>query len=261
MVCMEFASKFSLKYVHNPSPLGSPANWNNAIRLATGKWIKLMHADDWLASASALQKMVDATKIYPDAGFIFSGYCRYQGQTKLTTHIPGSKETHILNQSPLNLIASNFIGHPSVTLLPNRKIEWYNENLKWMVDVEYYLRELKTLKPVAIPEILINIGVHPGQVTQQSSLQPQIEIPEHLYLLQKLGDVILNNIRVYDHYWRLFRNLGFNAIGDAEKYMNEYSIPEKLRKMWTCQSRFPNWLLRFGPASKLLMALSYAFNR
>ena len=32
-------------YVKNEQPLGSPANWNKAISLARGKYIKIMHHD------------------------------------------------------------------------------------------------------------------------------------------------------------------------------------------------------------------------
>lgn len=260
-VCRNFEGKFPLKYVHNPVALGSPANWNNAIRMATGKWIKLIHADDWLASPSALQKFADAALNNPGDCFFFSGYEKFEGNTRLESHTPGRKEEIVLQKSPLNLVANNFIGHPSVTLLPNRKQEGYNEKLKWMVDIEYYLRELKSLKPVAIPEVLMHIGVHPGQVTQQSIRKPRIEIPEHLYLLQILEPAILSNIRVYDHYWRLFRNLRFKKLKDAENFAGEYPIPDKLKKMWAFESHFPLWLLKYGPVSKGLMAISYTFNR
>jgi len=261
MVCLDYQNQFPLQYVHNHTPLGSPANWNNAIRLATGKWIKLIHADDWLATKNALQVFADAAAAHPDAGFFFSGYRKYEGNSLLTSHIPGKKEENVLAHSPLNLIAGNFIGHPSVTLILNRKTVWYDEKIKWMVDVEYYLRELKSLKAVAIPEALINIGVHPGQVTQQSIRQPQIEIPEHLYLIQKSGISMLKNIRVYDHYWRLFRNLGFRKIADVQNHSGGYPIPEKLIRMWKWQSVFPLWLLRIGPVSKMLMMINYVINR
>lgn len=261
LVCQRFAGEFPLRYVHNSTPLGSPANWNKAISLAEGTWIKLIHADDWLASDTSLQQFAETANNHPEGAFIFSGFNKYEGEEKLFTQIPGRREEQVLQLSPLNLIAHNFIGHPSVTLIPNRKLEWYDEQVKWVVDFEYYLRELKTLRPVAIPAALIHIGVHPGQVTQQSIRRPEIELPEHLYLIQKLGAAILKNIRVYDHYWRLFRNLGFRSLGDAEKFANGNAIPPELEKMWTVEACFPHWMLRMGPVSKVVMGGSYLFYR
>ena len=44
-----------LRYFKNEQPLGTPENWNEAIRNANGAWIKIMHNDDWFATDNALQ--------------------------------------------------------------------------------------------------------------------------------------------------------------------------------------------------------------
>ena len=36
-------------YFRNLITLGTPENWNESIRKASGTWIKLMHDDDWFA--------------------------------------------------------------------------------------------------------------------------------------------------------------------------------------------------------------------
>src|SRR4051794_28296452 len=43
-----------ISYYKNRSILGSPANWNEAISYAKGKYIKILHHDDWFASDTAL---------------------------------------------------------------------------------------------------------------------------------------------------------------------------------------------------------------
>jgi glycosyltransferase involved in cell wall biosynthesis len=260
-ICERFTGKLPLTYLHNDPPFGSPANWNNAIRHAKGEWIKLIHDDDWLNGDDALQQFADAARRNLTAGFIFSGYSKWEGKKCVGSKIPGKKEAHRLSHSSIDLIAENFIGHPSVTMIRNRNQEWYDERVKWVVDFEFYIRELKHSIPVAISKILVNIGVHDQQVTQLSIRKPEIEIPEHLYLLEKLGPGILNNVWVYDHYWRLFRNLKFKHINEVAAYAGNLEMPSTLISMWNLESRFPNWLLRIGPASKLLMYLSYTFNR
>ena len=74
LLCAAFREKFSLHYQRNTSPLGTPENWNEAIRLAKGKWIKLMHDDDWFASADSLQAFAEAVGKHPNGRFFFSAY-------------------------------------------------------------------------------------------------------------------------------------------------------------------------------------------
>ena len=67
-----FSDKFSIQYFKNETALGTPANWNFAIAKARGAWIKLIHYDDWFASAHSLEKLVNATKL--GHSFIFCAY-------------------------------------------------------------------------------------------------------------------------------------------------------------------------------------------
>src|SRR5258705_12616457 len=45
-----YSGKFSIHYYKNNPSLGTPANWNFAISLARGIWIKLMNHHDWFSS-------------------------------------------------------------------------------------------------------------------------------------------------------------------------------------------------------------------
>src|SRR5687767_8300464 len=39
----------TISYYRNVPACGTPENWNAGIRKARGKWIKLMHDDDWFS--------------------------------------------------------------------------------------------------------------------------------------------------------------------------------------------------------------------
>jgi hypothetical protein len=127
-----------------------------------------------------------------------------------------------------------------------------------VVDFEFYIRCLKTEKFYIIPETLINIGISSEQITKAVFRKPEVEIPENLYLLQKMGTGILKNIVVYDHYWRLFRNLGMRDMAQVEKYSGGYPLPLVIKKMLKFQFKIPLRILKIGALSKVLMMIKWA---
>ncbi len=59
--------------------------------------------------------------------------------------------------------------------------------LKWLVDIDFYIRFLKNMKPVLITENLVRVGVGEDQVTKMVFQKSHVEIPENFYLLNKIG--------------------------------------------------------------------------
>ena len=47
-----------LRYVHNEKPLGHIFNWNKALSLAEGEYIKIMFSDDWFTGRDSLEKLM-----------------------------------------------------------------------------------------------------------------------------------------------------------------------------------------------------------
>jgi glycosyltransferase involved in cell wall biosynthesis len=260
-LCRTYSARFPLQYKKNFPAKGSPANWNEAIRIAKGEWIKIMHDDDWFADEKSLGSFAEAAKSNPDKGFIFSGYSSFEKGKLKGTHIPGPFTEKRLRRSPLGLIAENYIGHPSTTLVRNDREDWYDEHIKWVVDLEYYIRCLGKTGFQIISKPLVHIGINEHQITSAAFGNRDVMIPEHIYLLDKMGEGILENIRIYDHYWRLFRNTGVRNIKEIEGYYAEKKVPDILVKMLKMQTKITLPILKVGVFSKLLMAISYYFNR
>ena len=49
-----------ITYLKNNQRLGSPENWNKCISFAKGRYIKIMHQDDWFYKSDSLLKFVKA---------------------------------------------------------------------------------------------------------------------------------------------------------------------------------------------------------
>lgn len=251
----------NIRYFQNSPALGTPANWNSAIRKASGEWIKLIHDDDWLADENSLKAFAERARQHKK--FIFSAYSNQIEGTHTAEQrkfFPQSWRNRIIRQ-PMTLLAYNVIGPPSVIMVHHSVKELYDENLKWRVDMEYYIRLLESLGEYDyIDKILVHVGVSESQVTQSCIYQPSVELPEGKRLLEKHGVWRLKNILVYDAWWRLLRNMGIRTPEQLTEFASG-EWPETILRMLKDLSRHPDSRLKNGYFSKAFMFVSYLRNR
>jgi glycosyltransferase involved in cell wall biosynthesis len=260
-LCKQFKNNFKLFYKKNIPALGTPANWNEAIKHANGEWIKLMHDDDWFANENCLELFAKATA--ENNKFIFSAYHNVFENSGSTEQklFPSHWRPRII-KNPVALLNTNVIGPPSVTLIHRSITEQYDTNMKWRVDIDFYIRLLKNEKTFSyINTPLINVGISDSQVTNSCINQPEVELPEGLLLLIKYGVEPLRNILVYDAWWRIIRNVGVRGRNDLERYTTYSEWPAVIVHMVNQQSKILPSVLKIGVFSKFFMFLSYLANQ
>ena len=258
--CELYNSEFVLYYYKNEVALGTPENWNEAIRRANGEWIKLMHDDDWFSGPESLNIFAEAARKKNNA-FIFSGYTNvYFPDEKMEEIRPSSYRMKQLKNDPVSLLSKNIIGPPSVTMYKNFSDTYYDKNIKWLVDIDFYVQKLSNDKFYYINSLLVNVGLGDEQVTAMCHTNPEVEIPENFYFLNKFGVRHLKNIMVYDAWWRLLRNLNIVNETHLQQYVSDKS-PDIIFIILKDVRRFSNRILRIGVVSKLIMALSYLKNK
>lgn len=247
-----------ISYYRNQKVLGTPENWNEAIRKANGAWIKLMHDDDWFVDENSLQTFYEASLDHTDCDFFFSAYNNVVDNKDIPETVRlNSMGQFMLKKSPLNLFRKQYVGNPSCTLIKRDIHLFYDNNFKWVVDFEYYIRALKKVKKFYyINKVLVNVGVNEDQVTKFTFRKPEVEIPENHLMIEKMGFDILRNIFVYDHYWRLYRNLEIRDESTIKKYYNS-SLHPLLKQMIHFQKKVPVNFLKNGFISKILMMGNY----
>jgi len=290
------AANIPLRYYKNTPALGTPANWNEAISKANGHWIKLMHDDDWLAHKTSLQSFTHAINQNPRSNFFFSAFVNVKldsaRSNQTDAHLsdfavpdafdlannqnssesnpavweretikPGSFRLKQLHRNPVTLLAKNIIGPPSAVLHRNERNQFYDVNMQWLVDIDFYIRILEGQHAVYIDEPLVNIGLNFLQVTRTSALVREIEIPEHFLVLQKTGVKHLRNILVYDAWWRLLRNLRIKELNEIRGAGYTGQVPVVILNILAFQKRFSYSLLKLGVFSKSLMVCSYGYNK
>ncbi len=254
----KYKGKFELRYFKNKPVLGTPENWNQAVRMAKGEWIKIMHDDDWFTNKYSLELFINTALSNTNCKIIFSAYTNiFFWNNRKQTVIASKLELLILKLFPLILFKKVIIGNPSCTFIHKSIDKEYDKNIKWAVDFDYYLRILEKNKFHFIKTPIINVGFHENQVTQFVTKNPNIMIPESHYMLQKFGSEILKNIFVYDYYWRLYRNYNISSVEQLNQYPYSSELPQVITKIINTQNKINKQIIKKGFYSKLLMILSY----
>ena len=259
-ILQKYQKFFKTKYKKNLTTLGTPENWNEGLRMADGKWIKIMHDDDWFASSQSLEKFVELINNNPKAAFLFSGSAFVRNDKIFGGMHISRWQLTLLKEGPSNLYFKNFIGPPSVILHLNSKDIWYDPNMKWLVDVDFYMRYLQKHSSFSYTtEPLINVGYSEDQVTEKVFHDKTIFVKENLMMMQKQPHDILRKIWNYDYTWRMMRN---HKIKDSQELQELYpagadNIPAFHTSILDFQKFIPHSVLKIGLFSKILMAFSF----
>lgn len=255
----KFKGKMEIHYYKNETALGTPENWNEAIRKARGTWIKLMHNDDWFAREDALEIFYKNVQSHPGEVSFFSAFQNIEEET-------GKKEVVKLSiadkkfffSNPYHLLKKVYVGNPSCTLFRRDLNIWYDRRYKYIVDFDYYIRVIQETKmPVYIDEILLNIGFHSGQVTGYTKYNPAVQLPENLTFLNEQKKDILKNIVVFDYYWRLLRNMKIDSVEKLKSFSGDIPLSRKILFIVRFQKNIPSSFLNTGIISKSLMSICY----
>ena len=159
---LEKAERF--RYIHNPKPLGHIFNWNKALELAGGEYIKIMFSDDWFTYPDSLEKMAAMLDWHPEASLAFCGTCQVS-EKKSYARAAGNDYLNRLKADYRNLFLGNEIGAPSASLY-RACGAFFDERSNWASDMFLYF-EILQKNPVFVftGEPLISIGVHEEQYT------------------------------------------------------------------------------------------------
>ena len=256
-----YITELSIVYIQNRPAKKSPANWNNAIAHAKGEFFVLLHQDDWLHDTDALKKYIQAFEANPKVGFVFCKNIAVteEGKIMVLQHIPSLLNR--LTKTPLHLVLAQVIGPPSNTMLriEVRDKVTYDEDLIWLVDVDYYVRVLQAgYEYVYLDEHLVSIGLHDDQTTVFCRNNGDIILKENILFAYKIGEAAFKDLKIYDYYWRLLRN---DKVRSLEMIKAAGVVDDKILPLFShmiqLQNKVPASLLKFGPASKALMFLNY----
>ena len=183
----DYTTTLSFQYVRNTPSLGSPQNWNHALSLAKGRWIKIMHHDDWFSEIDALEKMMCVADKNPQS-LIFAGIKgEFVKDKRSYVNLPTQYKIKELQNDPFSLIWANIVGPPSAILFPNISVQ-FDKALIWLVDIEFYLQLLlkHRLQLVYIEEVLFENCPDEHNITNLCFQNKSLELKEFTYIFNKV---------------------------------------------------------------------------
>ena len=150
-LCESWKNKLNIKYFRNIENIGSSsANINNAIKKASGEWIKILFQDDFLFNKSSLEKIIKFISNDDSMNWLVCA-CEhsFDGVNMSRTFFPTwNSYIHLGN---------NTISSPSVVSFKNANNKiLFDEKLIWLMDVDFYKKmHEKYGEPKILNEIIV----------------------------------------------------------------------------------------------------------
>jgi len=218
-------------YHKNIPSLGATRNWNASIEKATGEYIKIMHHDDYFADQNCLFEFVDVLKNNPNICFAFSSSkVDFVSSKKQSIYYPSKILLDKAIKNPKILFFSNLIGPPSSVIHRKSNFIKYDTNLKWMVDIDFYIQWFtfnNSVRFIEKPLIIVSTD-YSESLTSSCEKDIYVDLVEHIYLFKKyklqneLFSYSFKNIRYFND---LFGKYHVNSYSDFKKYNFAIQLP------------------------------------
>jgi glycosyltransferase involved in cell wall biosynthesis len=177
ILCEKYQKDLRINYFKNEEKRGnSSANLNNAIKNADGEIIKILFQDDFLFHENSLLEISSNFDTTRDS-WLITGCEHFDNEKYYREFYPKyNKYIHL---------GINTISSPSVLSIKNENPILFDENLIWLMDVDYYKKCYRKFGP---PKILNTINVVNRTGNHQvsnSTINAIIKLKETLYTLFK----------------------------------------------------------------------------
>ncbi len=193
-----------VKYQRNQKPYGHILNWNAAIKMAEGAYIKIMFSDDWFTDSKSLGAFAAMLDNNPDAALAFSGsrqvmldgqdggalrHVTAAHQMKYYDRAADAQFIDGLRKDYRHLFLGNQIGAPSAVIYRRGSaLTLFDERSNWASDLFLYFNLLEKSPIFAYTEApLVSIGVHANQYTESFSDKDERIYNDYKYMYTKYG--------------------------------------------------------------------------
>ncbi|OYX89313.1 MAG: hypothetical protein B7Y84_05665 [Azorhizobium sp. 32-67-21] len=183
-----------LRHFANLRPLGTPMNWDEAIRQSQSPLIKMLLPGDRFAGRDALGRFVALLEGAPDA---IIGCASLRVEDAAVRPAPPPEMQQAIRRTPDRLLRGNVIGPIGGTIHRRSAILDFDPRLRHMADVDFYIRALRSAPRLAVEEDIL--------VIQPAEHVSQAPLGEILIIFEKAVDLLQHDPEVAAFLWRILR--------------------------------------------------------
>ena len=178
-LCKKWGNKFDIIYYRNEENRGSSAyNFNKAIELCNGEWIKFLCQDDYLRDENALQ--ITNNLLNKDYNWVATGYIHTDEEGNFFNY-------HAPSLNP-QLYVINTIGTPSCITIRNvNPMLKMDTNLLYAFDCEFYWRFMTKYGPPNLTTDVTVVNYLWKYSLTNQILNDELLKEENKYILEKHG--------------------------------------------------------------------------
>jgi glycosyltransferase involved in cell wall biosynthesis len=182
-----------IRYYHNKPLLGAVRNWNYGLSLANGTYCMLLHHDESLHDELHLKKCLD--KLLQNYDCVISNI-KVHIKDEIKNGLCPDIVKRIVLKYPANLIALNLIGPTACVVFNRNLLQYFDENLCWFVDSEWYYRILKNKRICYLNNLYVSsLHGHKGQITNQINIIEK-EHQDAKIIQNKYRSIVINAVFV-----------------------------------------------------------------
>ena len=183
-----------LRHFGNLRPLGTPMNWDEAIRQSQSPLIKMMLPGDRFAARDSLGRFVALLEDAPDA---ILGCAGVRVDDAVARPPPAPEMQHIIRRAPDRLLLENMIGPIGCTIHRRSAILDFDPRLRHMAEVDFYIRALRSAPRLAVDDGTL--------ILQQVEPEPHAPLGEILIIFEKAVDLLQNDTEMAAFLWTAIR--------------------------------------------------------
>lgn len=183
-----------IKLYHNDKNLGMSGNWNRCLSLCTGKYAKLVCADDIL-SPDALKREVDALEANPTAVIAESDTKLIDLNGKGKGFYKRYKKSGLVDGKEIcrkGFLSQDYFGAPQANTFRRdvaEKIGGFDTDYTYILDYDFFVSLACEGDVYIIHEPLnffrVRKGSNTGEVMGGNKEKTKVYVEEHLHLLEK----------------------------------------------------------------------------
>jgi len=178
-----------LRYQQNLPALGAVANWNALLDSARGEYSFLLHHDEIPVESNFVCSLIEKLKKNTATDVLLMDCIIVSAHSKVSwMHSPRWLRKIVAINCPSYLYRRNVIGPVSTLIVRSSIYPRFDENLKWLVDVDLYVRLLTTYRLCLVFTNLVIYSVKDREGSITSTLKGEVKnlhFKEQTYLRNK----------------------------------------------------------------------------